>query len=371
MLFLLVISIFIFPIMDTLRLQGAVKDNTVMVSVKNSGVIDEVFIQEGNKVSINDNIIKIDMGESSLFDKDTYLKQLAIFEERMTFIENKLDILVKNKISHENLFLITKKKYKEKITMLRKNIITYKKIYEEQINIVDSIKNNKIKNILSRKDVADLEIEIANTNFKILDIESAIETNESEVDIAEKMYEIDVMQIDQQIAQENANLAALKQQLIELQSSHAETVSAIVNGRISRIYIKKGDFVEKGSVIAAITPETSTYEIYLRSNSQKIGKVKVGQKAKIWYEAFPKAEFGSYNGIISYVGKEPDYTLASTSPYKANIDTYLIKIKIEDPYVYRNQEKFSLINGSAVEVSIQLDKKKIISWLLGSLLEAK
>lgn len=371
LIFILIGSVFIFPIMDTVRLNGSVKDNTIMISAQNSGIVDEVYIQEGVAVSPNDRIIKIDMGKSALYDNDSYNKQHASLEKRMNFIGNQLKILEEQKNNHLDLLSITIKKNREKLLMLNKNMESYKKIHEEQNSILEGIKNNKVKNIISRKDIADLEIQVANTNFKILDISNEIASSDSELNISQKMHDIEIMNINQKIEEEKVKLAEITQQLIEYQSNHAEMSNAIIDGTVSRIYVKKGEFVEKGSVIAAIAPKVNSYEIYLRSSSRKIGKVHVGQTAKIWYQAFPRADFGTYDGVISYVGKEPDYALASTTPYKADMDTYLIKVRIEDPYVYKNNEKFSLINGSAVEVSIQLGKKKIIFWILGSLLENK
>ncbi|HTF98530.1 MAG TPA: HlyD family efflux transporter periplasmic adaptor subunit [Cellvibrio sp.] len=342
-----------------------------MISAQNSGIVDEVYIQEGAAVSPNDHIVKIDMGKSALYDNDSYHKQHVSLEKRINFIENQLKILEEQKNNHLDLLSITIKKNRQKILMLNKNMDSYKKIHEEQNSILEGIKKNKVKNILSRKDIADLEIQVANTNFRILDINNEIATSGSEFNISQKMHDIEIMSINQKIEEEKIKLAEVTQQLIEYQSSHAQISNAIVDGTVSRVYVKKGDFVEKGSVIAAIAPKINSYEIYLRSSSRKIGKVHVGQEAKIWYQAFPRSDFGTYSGIISYVGKEPDYALASTTPYKTDMDTYLIKVRIEDPYVYKNNEKFLLINGSAVEVSIQLGKKKIISWILGSLLDNK
>lgn len=361
-LLLFVLSIAM-PFKETVRLRGNVKDNTIEIKAPKAALVEHLYWKEGDTVNANDTIVKLDMGRSVLYDAENYNEKASLLGERIASVRKEIAILESKRRTELELKALNMEKHSNSIKVLETNVLLQQQILHEQMTILEGVDSLSMKGVLSKKDVTDIKIRVANNKLKVLDLNDRIESRSLNLTVLKKQSDIVIMEIDRQIEASRNELVELEQSVLDLQSVNSLDVKSIESGRVSRIYVEDGDYVKMGDMLATILPNKNSYEVYLRSTSNKIGKIKVNQPVKIWYEAYPKADFGSYNGSVSYVGREPDYTDNKSA------NTFLVKVTLEKSYVERENIKYNLFAGSAVEVSIRLGEKKILAWLLSSILE--
>lgn len=128
-------------------------------------------------------------------------------------------------------------------------------------------------------------------------------------------------------AQQNLRDAELRPQRIrartaEVQSAHAQaraaagraqeaasqvadlTVSAPVTGRISNRYVNVGEVVSSGTPLLGLTDLS---RVYLKGYLPEpmIGRVRLGQAAQIWTDAYPDAPF---DATVGYIASRAEFT---------------------------------------------------------------
>ena len=361
LVFLLFILSITVPYIEILRLRGVVHDNTLEIKAPQPGVVAQVYKAEGDQVSAGESLLKLNLGRSVLYDAQNHEDKTSLLKRRITAVEKQIAILTEKRTAESELKALSLKKYMTRIDVVDKNLTIQTTLLREQEEILADMRNLGVNGALSKRDIAEIKAKVADNRMKMLDLSERKASSNTDMRLLETNSEVAVMEINRQIESGKNELAELEQMLLDLHSINALQIASAESGNLSRMYVEPGGFVDKGDVLATVTPLQNGYEVYLRSSSKKIGKIKVGQKVKLWYEAFPKNDFGTYDGRVSYVGREPDY-LQTVSD-----DLFLVKVKLDKPYAELKGKKYSLVVGSTVDVSVQLGKRKILSWLVSSI----
>ena len=172
--------------------------------------------------------------------------------KKIKLLKNNIKILIKNK---ENLLNQLKKQYK--------------------LGIVHITDIQKLKN-----DIINLKNQLKLINYPIKDYSSLIQLKN--MILNQKKYLLSL----------NENLSNLK-----LQKKYFYIYSP-VNGKIVNIYTKKGEFINKNTLIASIEIDTKGYAI-ARYTFKDATKISIGDKADIYIPANGK----TYKGSVSAIGK--------------------------------------------------------------------
>lgn len=82
-------------------------------------------------------------------------------------------------------------------------------------------------------------------------------------------------------------------------------ISSTYGGTVTNVYAKRDQQVGSGEVLFSIVRDTASVYASILVPNRDIGRVKMGQKVNIKYDAFPYQDFSIQTGTISYIGTKP------------------------------------------------------------------
>lgn len=126
---------------------------------------------------------------------------------------------------------------------------------------------------------------------------------------------------DAGVAQAQANLAIAKAQLVKT------ILSAPTDGIVSSVNFNRGEFVSPGAAIMNII-ETNDRWIKIYVTENQLPKIKLGQKADIYIDAFPGQAFA---GTVSYISEKAEFTPKNLQTKEERVNmVFAVKVKISD-----------------------------------------
>lgn len=126
---------------------------------------------------------------------------------------------------------------------------------------------------------------------------------------------------DAGVAQAQVGLSIAKAQL------NKTVLYAPGSGVISSLNFQKGEVISQGAPVAAIT-DTSDLWVNVFIPEQDLPKIKLGQKAEIFIDAYPKQPF---HGEVSYISPTAEFTPKNLQTKEERVNmVFAVKIKISD-----------------------------------------
>jgi membrane fusion protein len=332
----LLLSIFAFIFLGSVNQKELVFGyvDTVEASAKitalNRGLVSELLVSEGDKVSKGQVIATID---SSVF-----------VPEEQDFVRN-ISSLINEEISSIEVRAVNEKSYLEKQFRYKQSqfdwIAKKQNILEEQTSIHRnrmSILRKKLKEneslltlgSISKSDVLHGQEELMSGKEKSKSLENALIDQELlKLELTNEVSELHY-QYKNFVAQLSDEKRALKKQLVNFNKNNRVSLIATTEGYISNLQIKKGQIVNKLEHIADIFPTKKLYELVITAPSSTIAHIKANQEILIKYEPFPQQKFGLFKGKITSIPKSPTYNTEFLHGVKIPGAVYLVKAKLND-----------------------------------------
>ncbi|MCG9873746.1 MAG: efflux RND transporter periplasmic adaptor subunit [Leptospiraceae bacterium] len=265
-------------------------EEKVEIFSKVSGRIELIFVKEGDKVSKNQKLIKLD---SLTFELDlqkqkasseSLLAQVNLAKEKLANSKRNFEVRF-NEIEKRELSLIKAKEeydrysifYKKKQDLFDKGITPLEELENIKLELSNKEKNYIVaENELNNSTIGLRDEDIKNSGYKIpknekdrkqilIDINTKLE--KSEVELSKKNYE--------------AALVGLKS--IEMLIKESTLISPI-DGTISKIFKYRGELINAGgsgnqSIMTIISLDKLLASFFV--NESEISKFKIGQKSII------------------------------------------------------------------------------------------
>ncbi|MCF0124441.1 MAG: HlyD family efflux transporter periplasmic adaptor subunit, partial [Clostridia bacterium] len=131
--------------------------------------------------------------------------------------------------------------------------------------------------------------------------------------------------------------------------------------------IKVGDYLNAGTQILTIIPESKDLLCIASVPASNISKLKIGQEAIIQVNDLPWTKYGKLNGKVLLVPSDSLQVSANSSQNVFPVEITLSQIFLED----RNKNKIYLHIGSTASVRIKISNNTIFQKFLQSLIENK
>jgi len=180
-----------------------------------------------------------------------------------------------------------------------------------------------------------------------LDLELAGQRREA---LASRQLELQVIAYRHQELAGDSLRAAQRLALTAIRAPAAATVLT------DRVEARAGDQVQAGAVLLELAPLDSWYaEVQVRE--QDVARVRPGQSARLFVEAFPHLEYKVFRGRVESVALEP----AATGGYRS-------RVLVEDPAVVDDGRSQALAYGMAAEARIVVAQGRIVVLLWRHLL---
>ncbi len=180
------------------------------------------------------------------------------------------------------------------------------------------------------------------------------------------------------LAQLDRSASEVRQQLAEAEARRGRTITAPQSGIVTALQIELGGSVSPDIPLLTILPEGSVLQAELFIPSKARGLIKTGQIVSLRYQAFPYQRFGQYKGEVSRVSKSaitPSELVRqhqSTSRRESTQEpVYPATVKLERQSAIAYGEPIDLQPGMQVEAHIEIEKRRLIEWVLSPLFKPK
>jgi len=297
---------------NTIEESGTIETKDVIVSAQVGGVILKQLHDEGDIVKEGDTLLIID--HESL---DLQLKQAEALEQGA---KAQYDLLI-NGARKEDI-----KSAGELLNQAKANFELAEKDY------------NRMKNLYDLQAITKKQYDEAETRFTV---------TKSQLTAAEQSFnKIKNLARTEEKEQAKANLDKSSAAVLLIKKSIKDCyVTSPLNGVIAKRFNEKGEYIAPlGSLFKISNQDDIEIKIYISETD--LGKVKIGQEAKISVDSYKDK---TYNGKVIYISPEAEFTPKNiqTKDERTKL-VYAVKIKVKN-------ENGELKNGMPADAIINLN----------------
>lgn len=340
-------------------------DKGVIKSFANkNGVLEILHVNEGGNVVAGDPLATIivkrnmlsgdELSESLLIELYSQLDKLELEKEQYVYLQSKdKERLVNNIIdikSEIDLNAFSMNLLQDKLVLHESQLLQYEKLNKS--GYLSNIEYQKEKEILIdiKKEKNELKIKTLNLNRKLKDDESKLETLPNE-------YKIKIVAID-------TKKSTVKNKIDETENNYRHTIVASESGVVNSINAFEGEYISVDKPLMSIIPKDSVLEAELLLPTRSAGFVKVGDIARLRFDAFPYQRFGALTSVITRVDAVILMDGEARLPISFVDPVYRIRTRVSEENIKAYGGGLTLKSGMLLEADIILDKRSLFDWLL-------
>ena len=304
------------------------------VKTKLSEIISEVYVGRWDKVGKGDRLFKLESKEWEA-ELEKVGKEQEINRSRMAEIEEQMR-------SEKKILQSEIRQTQSEIETLRLQLEQVEREYQlvEKYNLV----NNK-----SEIDQL-LPIRLKRSMLKQAQVK--LQTDQERLETVDRRHrEIETLQKMNQKLREDQQVLLRR---IENTVVYAPVSGTVLTGDLER---RIGDHLQMGEAVMELA-HMGDWQAKVMIKETEIHKVKVGQSANLFVNAFPHMEYKIFEGIITEISAQP----VSTNPAQ-EVQVYPIKITLSNPEISVNHKTYSLAYGMSVEAKIAVEKGRVLDLI--------
>lgn len=174
------------------------------------------------------------------------------------------------------------------------------------------------------------------------------------------------------------DLASVAQAAAEAEARHRVLLRAPSDGVVGTVLAEPGQAVSPAAALATLVPAGAQLQAHLYAPSSALGFVRPDQSVLLRYQAYPYQKFGHQTGQVLQVSRTPlqaaelaGVPLAGASNTASTVNgepLYRITVALERQDVSAYGQPQPLVSGMQLEADVQLDRRRLIEWLLEPLL---
>lgn len=369
----------------------------------NGGIVEEIFVREGDFVEKGDVLIRLD-GERVLANRDLYRGQMDALlarQARLKAEKNKQERIEwpislmgrahmpevkENMQSEQEIFSSRLAVKNSQISLYRAQIRQLNGQIEGQQRQAVAIENT-ISSLedeistktplledkyLDRSHIMELERALNANRARKAELETSIATSRERIEELELKIENLEIQYTEKAA---SQLGDVRQSILELReqlrpaedASRRLEIEAPASGVVVNLEVRtEGGVIQGGEPLMEIVPKDSRLIVSARVPPDKIDDVIQGQTASVSLSAFPTRYTPKVDGTVTYVSAdriEPQQP--NTAPY------YLVYLELDpDSLQSAIDDPTRLTPGMPAEVYIQTEEKTVLTYLLTPITES-
>jgi hemolysin D len=209
---------------------------------------------------------------------------------------------------------------------------------------------------------AEMEGELAAAKARLVEAKSALASVDRQRAEAEAEF---VSARLGELSQAQQKMAGLGSDLIKAQKRQTyQHLSAPIDGTVQQLAIHTiGGVVQPAQSLMVIVPDSDRIEIEAQILNQDIGFVREGQNAVVKLEAFPFTRYGTIPARV--------VTLAhDASNDKKGAPVYVGRLRLLVSNILVDGQKVALTPGMAATIEIDTGKRRLIEYVLSPLIKA-
>jgi membrane fusion protein len=151
-----------------------------------------------------------------------------------------------------------------------------------------------------------------------------------------------------------------------------QVVSSPTRGKVAFSHVTPGQYLREDDIAMAISGDGQrVLQAVLRIPSRQRGFVREGQEARLKFDAFPYARFGTYPVRLESISAN---TVATPRPSQLDprgVDSdYLAYATLAQPFFTASGQQHQILPGMRATAAVVVERRRIAEWLLQPLFEA-
>ena len=359
------------------------------------GIVEKIYVKEGDYVKKGDVIVKIKNQRSLSSLEATKAKMLALKikikrlqaeanDKELKYskdlkklapdiVKNELSLFKTHKEELNSKILELKEKLKQKehelknakvsLKLLQNSLNIIQKELKMTIPMVNQGVKSKIELLKLQRQVNDLKNRYESTKAKIPQLKSEIKEINERINTLKLQFQNEAKR---KLTDAITQYLALKAQIQSYKDTVIRTdVKSPINGIIKKLYVNTiGEVIKPGGNVVEIVPINDTLLIKTKIKPKDIGFLYPGQKAIIKFSAYDYTIFGSMEGKVVLISPDTE------EDRNGNV-YYIVYVKTNKNYLEKNGKKLKIKPGMIANVDIVTGKKSVMDYLLKPILKTK
>ena len=349
------------------RVQGQVqaRDGVAMIVPPEAGQIRQVHVKEGQAVKAGE--VLVELGNERFSDAGS---TQALIE---TNLQNQREQVVAQSQGQAQAKEAALAALSQRVAQGQRDLASLHEEIRLQTQQRDSVRHllEQMQPLFNERIVSELQYE--QQRQALLEHSARLQAlqrqrSAAEADIAQARDEQARLTAQHRITQAglDRDLLTLQQETVQRHGNRNTVLKAPVDGVVSGLSVTAGQSVAAGSPIAAIVPTHSAMEAVLYVPSTAVGFIKPGQHVRVSYDAFPFQRFGQYHGTVQSVS-QTDVPLASGPDPQDHRAFFIVRVALDSAQVQAYGQAIALRPGHTLSADIEIDRRRLIRWMLDPL----
>jgi len=390
LVFILVAWSMLAEIDEITRGEGKVIPSQKLKVVQNleGGILSELLIKEGDKVKINQILLRIDDTRFSSSFEENQLRyfELSAKAARLSAEADNKPFVIPEKIKKEapdlvqqelNLYESRKRELSKNLQILeqqrqqRYQELREAKARSEQVKrsydivhkewkltkpLVAEGAASEVEVLRLERQVNELRGELENSRLAIPRVESMYREAKQKTEEAELRFS---SQARQELNETLAEIPRLKESSSALEDRVERTVvRSPVTGTVQQILVNTvGGVIQPGMDLVEIVPTEDKLVIEAKVKPADIAQLHPSQRAVVKFTAYDFAIYGSLEAEVVHIS-------ADTITDERDETFYLVRVETDENHLSRGGEEYPIIPGMVTNVDVLTGKKSIWDYLM-------
>ncbi len=189
------------------------------------------------------------------------------------------------------------------------------------------------------------------------------------------VIEGDLATFDIKAEEERLTLASrregLTQQLASMQVQAGYSLVAPADGVVESLFVAEGQALRPGQAVLTLRPDGSVLEAHMLVPSRSAGLIKVGQPARIQYDAFPYQRFGIFTGEVVEIADGIAAPGEVPVPIPMEESFYLVTLSLDSQTVPVAGNNVPLKSGMQLTADVTLEKRTLLEWVVDPIMSLR
>lgn len=342
----------------------------VKIHVRQTGIVSEKFVQEGQLVERGEPLIAL---TSERYGEDGAV-QAAIsreLEQRRDSLRSELEKMRSLQLSERDSLERKVESLKRELAVLEEQTASQRRLVSIASNAAGRYEGLMEKGYISMDQLQQRQAELLGQRQTLQGLER--ERTSLQQQMVERGNELKGLQSQHanQLAQVERQLSAVMQELAESEANRTQLITAPESGVATAVLAEVGQTVDSSRPLMSIIPVDTPFEAELYAPSRSIGFVKPGDEVRIRYEAYPYQKFGQYHGKVSSISRTSiSYNELATmvggvpGVGQDGEQLYRLRIQLAEQEVLAYGQPRPLQSGMLLEADILQDTRRLYEWVL-------
>lgn len=328
------------------------------------GVVNSVFVQEGQTVKAGQRLISLSFKETLEDGVDALNVQIREYVTQLEYLNERLD---RTRDLFESEFARLDQKIREtniEKEKLAQILVLQKKSARVVFELLETARSLGSSGALPRSQILQMTAEAYDKEKEVVQIEQAL----LKLDAVLVDLRHEVTQLPQNkrnaLAQIQLEISKTEQRIAEARKNQDQVLTAAIDGRIGIVQANPGQFATAGVPLLSIVPPDQKLVAVLLIPTSSIGFVSRGQEIRLKFEAFPHQQFGTYPALLTQVSNSIVAQAQLYGPIRVDNPVYVARGALQSSAISVLGEERPLQAGMLLKADIILEKRSLLNWLL-------